>query len=351
VRTPLASLTLFLAIALATVVPSAAPSFSGAQPQLAAAGNRVYLAFGSGDAIRVARSDDRGATFGAAATLPAGGKLSLGRHRGPRIVSTDAAVLVTAIAGVKGGGADGDVVLFRSTDHGATWQRTAVINDVPGSAREGLHGMAATPDGLVAVAWLDLREKGTRVYAAVSRDHGATWSPDTLVHASLSGSVCECCHPSVAIRGDGQIAVMFRNQLNGNRDMYVARAGVDGKFGEAAKLGTSSWLLNACPMDGGGFSFSPNGFAAAWRRDDGIFLSTGEVAERRLGTGRDAALAVSGAHHDVAWTGSTGILLVRDNGRATTIAPGQFPALVALQDRTILAWEDRGTVHVQVIPR
>ena len=44
------------------------------------------------------------------------------------------------------------------------------MNDVSGAAREGMHGLGANASGLVVVAWLDLREKGTRVYAAVSRD-------------------------------------------------------------------------------------------------------------------------------------------------------------------------------------
>lgn len=46
-----------------------------------------------------------------------------------------------------------------------------MINDVPAAAREGMHGFAASDAGVVAVAWLDLRQKGTRVYVAVSRDH------------------------------------------------------------------------------------------------------------------------------------------------------------------------------------
>ena len=132
--------------------------------------------------------------------------------------------LVAAVVGARGGGADGDVVVFRSTDGSSTWAAPVVINDVPGAAREGLHAMAASPDGLVVIAWLDLREPGTRINAAVSRDHGATWAPDALVYSSPSGSVCECCHPSVAIDDGGSIAIMFRNNVDGNRDMFVARS-------------------------------------------------------------------------------------------------------------------------------
>src|SRR6185436_1997139 len=196
-------------------------SFAGVQPQLAAGGGAIYLTFAAGDAISVARSIDGGATFAAPTVLPAAGKLALGKRRGPRVAATAQAVIVAAVAGARGGGADGDLILYRSTDQGRTWAAPIVVDDVPGAAREGMHGLAANASGLVVLAWLDLRQKGTRIFAAVSRDHGATWSPDRLVYTSPSGSVCECCHPSVAVADDGRIAIMFRNQVDGRRDMYV----------------------------------------------------------------------------------------------------------------------------------
>jgi hypothetical protein len=60
------------------ILASAAPaSFTGVQPQLAALGARVYVAFGHEDSISVARSDDRGGTFNAPVRLPLSGRLSL----------------------------------------------------------------------------------------------------------------------------------------------------------------------------------------------------------------------------------------------------------------------------------
>ena len=226
-------------------------SFAGVQPQLAAGGGAVYLTFAAADAISVARSTEAGATFTTPVILPGAGKLALGRHRGPRVAATRDAVIVAAIAGARGGGADGDVVLYRSVDRGRTWSPSIVINDVPGAAREGLHALTANDAGLVIVAWLDLRDKGTRVYAATSRDHGATWSPDALVYASPSGSICECCHPSVAIDDGDGVAVLFRNHVDDRRDMYVVRSRDGATFGLAVKQGTGSWPLDACPMDGG----------------------------------------------------------------------------------------------------
>ena len=330
---------------------STTAAFTGTQPQLAAIGRRVYLAFGLQNTISVVRSDDMGETFGAPVRLPASGRLSLGMHRGPRVAATNSAVLVTAIAGAKGGGADGDVLLFRSSDGGVSWTQPVVVNDVPGSAREGLQSIAARPSGLVVIAWLDLRDKGTRIYAAVSRDDGVTWAQDRLVYAAPSGSVCECCHPSVAISSQDRVGVMFRNNVDGHRDMYVAKSTTDGRFEAPARLGTESWLLNACPMDGGGLAFIGTDLVATWRRETSVFLTTSQVAERRLGTGRDPAIGVAGSHFDVAWSSSAGIMLARGDGQPVTIGPGRFPAVLAFQDKTILASENEGAIDVRAIAR
>ena len=338
-----------LTIGSATAVRSA--TFPGVQPQLAALGSRVYLAFGSDNTIGVARSDDGGNTFQSPVRLPVSGRMSLGMHRGPRVAATTSTVLVTAVIGAKGGGADGDVLLYRSGDRAMSWGVPIVINDVPGSAREGLHAMAANAAGLVVVAWLDLRDKGTRIYSAISRDHGATWTPDALVYASPSGSVCECCHPSIAIDGQGRLAVMFRNSAGGNRDMYVAKSESDGRFASAAKLGTDSWLLNACPMDGGGIGFATSGLVAAWRRDTSVFLTTPQAPERRLGPGRDPAIAAAGTYVDVAWSAQEGLQLVRDGAQPVSVGAGRFPALLAFPEKTILAFENQGSVEVRAIHR
>jgi hypothetical protein len=340
----------------AVLVAAGLATVAGSQPHLAVRGSEIYLAAGSGDSITVARSVDGGGSFEASIPLPPAGRLALGRHRGPRIAVTRDAVMVAAIAGAKGGGADGDVLLYRSRDRGRTWPAPIVINDVPGAAREGLHALAANAAGVVAVAWLDLRGPGTRVYAAISRDHGATWSTDALVYASPSGSVCECCHPSLAIDEAGTIAVLFRNQIDGHRDMYLARSADGRTFAPAVKQGSGTWALQACPMDGGAVVLDRGTAHAVWRRETTIYTSAtagasaapGEVA---VGEGRDPVLATSGGRVDVAWTGAGGVHL-RQAGRPTRmLGPGGFASLLALPERSVVAIEDRGRITIHVVPR
>src|SRR3954454_13660995 len=128
---------LFLAALVALHLPPVSPAGPNRQPQLAAAGATVALAFGSDDAIWLARSTDSGHTFGAPSKIAVLPKLMLGRHRGPRVVISGNTLIVSAISSEAG-----DLMAWQSTDGGKSWLAPAIINDTPKAAREGLHAMA-----------------------------------------------------------------------------------------------------------------------------------------------------------------------------------------------------------------
>jgi hypothetical protein len=337
-------------------------TFDGQQPQIVAFDRQVAVTFGRGDRVYVATSRDGGMTFGKPVVLPVlegsgHGRLALGRRRGPRIAMTPRAIVVSMVMGEKGGGTDGDVVVTRSIDGGAHWSAIEVVNDVPGAAREGMHALAASGGGLVVATWLDLRQRGTRIYAAVSRGNGRGWYPDVLVYESPSGSVCECCHPSVSMTYDGTMAIMFRNRIEGQgggfvRDMYVAVSRDGGhRFATPRKQGQGTWALDACPMDGGDVEWTDGRTTSVWRRDGEIFTVSGEEAERRLGQGADPTMGVFQRDVDVAWNTPEGIMLRRNDRDPVIVDTGRFPVLATLHDRTIVAYEHDDGIRVRVIPR
>lgn len=320
------------------------------QPQLAVDGQTLGVTFGSGNAIHFTSSQDGGATFSPAVKVAEDGKLSLGRHRGPRIAMNGRNVVISAVVGEKGGGADGDVRAWRSTDGGKTWSASVRVNDVAGAAREGLHAMAAG-GGVIYAAWLDLREKGTRLYGSVSKDGGATWSKNTLVYESPEGHICECCHPSVKVNAKGEIAVMWRNWLSGSRDMYVARSKDGLTFAEAKKQGTGTWPLNACPMDGGDIAFGPGGrIWSAWRRDGSVFVAAPNGTEKLIGKGKDPSFALGSNGPVVAWTESGVRVLSSGAAEPQVLDPSGAFVHLAGESQVFAAWESGTGIKVVRIP-
>ncbi len=331
---------LLISILSVDINPQSASISPFRQPQIAARASFVGVAFGSANTVYFAASQNYGETFQHPVIVSdKAGALSLGRHRGPRIALTPTAIVISAIAGPQGRGRDGDILVWNSTDKGRTWSQPAHVNSVPGSAREGLHAMAAAEDGTLYIAWLDLRTKGTKIYGATSRDNGKTWSANELLYASPEGNTCECCHPSIAIGDNGEVQVMFRNWFQGNRDMYV----VSVKDKKLAKLGNGSWPLNACPMDGGGISIADGKTYAAWRRDSSVFWNELGKPEVELGKGKDPAIVAAPGGPVVIWNAPEGL---RTKGRVLDPG-GAFASLTSSGRAIYAAWETAKGVRVE----
>jgi hypothetical protein len=336
------------------------PDAPAHEPQMAASGNSVALTFGAGHTIYFSSSHDGGSTFSAPLKVTDAGIVPLTRHRGPRIAFAGSAIVITAVVGNKAEGgphahglpSDGDLMVWRSVDGGNTWIAGKAINDVPASATEGLHALASDGYGLLYAAWLDKRgANGTKLYSARSTDGGVTWSKNTAVYLSPDGTICECCHPSLAIGASGELVVMWRNALDGSRDMYLSTSPDGVTFGKPRKLGEGTWKINACPMDGGGLAVSTSKILTAWRRETNVFLAEPGKAERQIGSGKDIALAISGNRTYVAWVDGTTVDVWTD-GKVEPLADGgAFPSLVSLPGGIVLAaWEEKGAVQVRRLP-
>ena len=305
------------------VIASGQAEHAPKQPQTAVGtDDSVHIVYGTGEIVQYVRSVDGGATFEKPRQAFQVPNMSLGMRRGPRIVKTESAIVVTAIGGRVGKGRDGDVLAWRSTDDGKTWQGPARVNDVADSAREGLHAMASGADGSIWCVWLDLRDKKSEIYTSVSKDDGVTWEPNKCIYRSPDGSVCECCHPSVIVHGES-VHVLFRNSIGGNRDMYVMTSNDGGKsFSDARKLGAGTWQLDACPMDGGMLAAGPNGaLATVWRRDGNVFAAAGDGSpEILLGPGQQPWIAGTSQGSAIVWTaGREGDLLVHSTATAKSL--------------------------------
>jgi hypothetical protein len=319
------------------------PELRGAlQPQVAVApAGRIHVTFGKGNAIYHTASLDAGRAFTKPVKVGELPKLALGMRRGPRIVASDKVLAITAISPD-----DGNLHAWASKDGGATWQAGKSINDVAKSAREGLHAMAGDGRGNALVTWLDLRNGGTELWRATSVDGGVTWSANAPVYKSPDGHICECCHPSAAMEAQGRAAVMWRNWLGGSRDMYAALSSDGGKtFADAQKLGSGTWKLNGCPMDGGAIALDAAGKPlTAWRREKTVFASELAGSETQLADSSAQPVVVSTKNGAYELWESGGNMILRkgnfsparfaDNARFATAAP--FP-----KGGAVVVWESQ----------
>jgi hypothetical protein len=217
-------------------------------------------------------------------------------------------------------------------------------------AKEGL--MALSAGGLSAYAvWLGVRkQKGQNVYGAKSVDGGKTWTKNILVYASPDSTVCECCKPSVAVKGNN-VYVMFRNWLNGNRDLYLINSPDGGKsFGQAEKIGNGSWKLNGCPMDGGGLAIDKSGTPeTVWRREGKIYAATSVLSEKEIGEGRSCSIETINDKNIYAWTENGNVIVLKPSGMKINLGKGSLPLMKAINnEKVICVWENEKEIHVSV---
>ena len=348
-----------LAVAALAILHLAPPSVEVPYraPQLTTSENLVALAYGSGRGIYVTTSTNEGKDFSQPVKVAEVPILPLNRHRGPRIVISHGNIIVTAVTGntaatgphAHGLPSDGDLFAWRSVDRGKTWSKAQRVNDVPAAAREGLHALAADAQGNLFAAWLDLRQEGTRLYGAWSNDSGASWGANVRLYESPDGTICQCCHPFAAFAESGAVEVMWRNCVGGARDLYLLRS-LEGSqtFSQPEKLGKGTWMINACPMDGGGLTHAGGRTITAWRREQQIFLAEPGQPETPIGEGKDVAIAASQGRVYALWL-QAGQLLAWIEGKTEVLAGNAaLPAVTALPTGGVLAaWEENGGISLR----
>jgi hypothetical protein len=228
---------------------------------------------------------------------------------------------------------------WTSDDNGQTWSSGVKINSVPNAAREGLHGMGGDQHGKVYAVWLDARNNAAQVWGAASQDGGQTWGENLMIYQSPDGHVCECCHPSVEVAKNGEVRVMWRNWLRGSRDMYTAVSNDGGRtFGAAVKLGSGTWPLNACPMDGG----SLVGAFSVWRRGDKVYYTFDRSAELLLGTGTQPIVSLGSGGPYFIWQQDSRLLVKTMYAAPYVLSQsGTYPAMAvaSASQLPVVIWE------------
>ena len=336
---------LFAPLLAFSLVASEEPTLiaDGSSPQIAVdTRGTIRMVFGRRDSIFVVTSIDNARTFGGPTLVAVVPNMHLGNTRGPTIASSASRSAVMAVDN------KGTISIFELDHRANRWsRRPGPLNSVEGSAPEGLGTIAADDADNFFATWLDLREgKQNQIYfAKLGKIEAKT--VDRRIYASPAGHVCECCRPTVAV-SDRHVGVMFRNWLDGARDLYVVRSTDGGAtFSEATKLGQGTWKLDACPMDGGDLTLGATGeLVSAWRRELDIFVARPGQTEYRVAGGRSPMLATNGKSTTVVWQDGRDIKMrTLDSEEVTVVGQGRLPQVAILRDgKTLVAWEAGGKV-------
>jgi len=239
--------------------------------------------------ILVARSTDNGATWTPPAPLNTNAAADSGNDHYPEVMTDGGGnwLAVWISWDDLGGtiGTDGDILVARSTDNGATWTPPAALNTNAASDSGDDRYPQVTPDGggnWVAVwfSWDDLGGTiGTDgdILVARSTDNGATWTPPAPLNTNAASDSGYDHHPQVTTDGGGNwLAVWFSwDDLGGtigtDADILVSRSTDNGAtWTPPAPLNTNAATdsgndqLPQVTTDGGG------NWLAVWCSNDSL---------------------------------------------------------------------------------
>lgn len=337
---------LLLAIASCSTTQEKTIIAAGQMPAIAKDNNQnIHLVYGSGDSIFYTFSNNKGASFTNPQLVGILSGLVDYATRGPQITTTGNGVAIIAV------NKQGNIFSYIKDETGK-WVKTSKVNDTDTTNKEGFLGLSSDGQHTLFAIWLDVR--GThhnQVYGARSLDGGRSWQKNILIYASPDGHVCECCKPSVAMNGNN-VSVMFRNWLQGNRDLYLIQSGDAGQtFGKAQKLGNGSWQLNACPMDGGSLAINNKGnVETVWRRETTIYACEPGKSEKALGNGKGCSIETANGKTMYAWSANGTITFLLPDGTAKAIGKGNLPLLKSVSNNdAVCVWENNKQIEAAVV--
>ena len=310
---------------------------TGEQPQITVdPKGLIRLVYGEKDKIFFSKSADNGKTFSTPQLVGQVFEMHLGMTRGPQLATSKDFSVVTAID------KSGNIHSFRLSHKSRKWQKITNVNDAQGSAPEGLMSLDADDQNNFYAVWLDLREDKKNNICVSSLTSNSGWLKNKFAYKSPEDHVCECCKPSVAVKGKN-VSIMFRNWLRGSRDLYLINSTDGGKtFSNAQKLGNGTWQLKGCPMDGGGVVIgSQNEVRTAWQREGQVFYAEPGKPEQKIGDGRHVGLA----GNIITWEKGSDLIVKLLDQPEQKIGEGTALKVLELQDKTkLFVWEQNDQI-------
>jgi hypothetical protein len=186
------------------------------------------------------------------------------------------------------GGYDYAVRIARSDDGGASWADPWTLHDDDSPTEHGFLSAFVKGDD-VGFVWLDGRKNDPERLAALGQDAGEMTLRYRSVSASgapgeevlLDGRVCDCCQTASAVTDNGPV-VIYRNRSDAEiRDIYVTRA-VGETWTAGVPVHEDNWEIGGCPVNGPAIAAAGQRVAVAW------FTAPDNVARAKVAFSDDA---------------------------------------------------------------
>ena len=115
-------------------------------------------------------------------------------------------------------------------------------------------------------------------------------------------------------------------------------------FGAPMKLGEGTWMLKACPMDGGTMFTQGDDFSTVWQRDGAVFLARPGASEMKLSAGTQPVAASTARGSIAIWQQGADLwsAALNEKPSPTLFAKnGRFPSILSVPggNRVIVAYE------------
>lgn len=277
----------------------------------------VHLLFDAEDGPRYASSRDGGITFSPPMTVVD----AAARKPGLKFSSEDLAV-----------GQDGSVHVAMSNsawklklpeeEWGFHYARLmpgaksfSPVRNINRKPSEGF-SLAAGKDGAVTAGFLS-----GKLFTMVSRDGGETFAASAELNPAWNP--CDCCTTSVAFGPDGRAALLYREETDDERDIYVVLWNPTRTTAPSrSRVSGAPWKIAGCPMTYFAITPTPTGYVTAWP-------TKGHVYFARLD--KDGAVLPPG---EIMTSGTTGM-----RKGLLALAATDGVALVAWKDKDILGWQ------------
>ncbi|HEX5218043.1 MAG TPA: hypothetical protein VFZ59_00625 [Verrucomicrobiae bacterium] len=188
----------------------------------------------------------------------------------------------------------------------------SAVRNINRKPSEGF-SLAADEVGNVTACFLS-----DKLFTMVSHDDGETFTQ--YAEPNADWNPCNCCTTAAAFGADGRLAVLYREETDNERDIYLALLG-KGKA-VRSRVSTTPWKLNGCPMTYFAINRTARGYVAAWPTKGQVYFARLDTWGALLPPGEIKTPGTNGMRN--------GLLALSARDGAT---------LVGWKDKDVLGWQ------------